>query len=164
MNGITPYNNKVNFTAKLDVSSMTTNVKRWKNIAGIFEKKTADAPNDTFVLMKDDNGSVDICHMLQNSGISYCKLAKNKVTALLKNSDDKIADSMAKLLGIYKHTNKNIEYARDLLNKMEKNDKAFDSEFAGEFWKLIFNKCVKDVQKSIAKSPDLKIFSAETTK
>lgn len=158
MDRINSCGSRINFTAKLDVSQMTTNVKRWKNIAQIFETKTADAPHDTIILMKDEQGAVDICHMLKDSGISYCKLAKEKISSLLKNPDEKVADSMAKLLGIYKHTNKNIDFAHDLLNKMEKNDKSFDSEFAGEFWKLVFNKCTKDVQKSINKDPSLRLF------
>ena len=53
---------KVNFTAKMDISSIKNNTNRWVNIAKTFEKHTREYPVDTFKVSETQNG-IDILNI-----------------------------------------------------------------------------------------------------
>ena len=95
--------NTPNFTAKLDVSELNKNVRRWKNIAKIFEARTANNYSDSFALVDNGKDSFDVLYYSGNGiGLGLCKLEKTKMATLLKNPDDMIADTFSRLLAIYK--------------------------------------------------------------
>ncbi len=158
MEGIKSYNCPVNFTARLDVSDAGRFAERWQNIAKIFEAQTKKLPDDTITLFNDGKGSLDVAYTFGSSDISFFKLTKPKITAILHETDEKVAASFVKILDIYKKLNKKMELAKEFLGQMQKPAKLSDTEFAGKFWQLIIQKLSADAQKMAAEKPELKNF------
>ena len=95
--------NNTTFNAKLDVRGMTTNKARWKNIARIFEEKTANS-KDGLIELWDANSSLGDrlcinCIPLVNGKDDelYIEGAESIADKLLKLSDEKAAGRFVKL-------------------------------------------------------------------
>ena len=150
--------NTPNFTAKLDVSELNKNVRRWKNIAKAFEARTANNYIDSIALIDNGKGSFEVSYSFEKGiGFSFCKLGKNQMATLLKNPDDMIAGTFSRLLAIYKFQCKKIGYAKEFLNKVE-HDGGADVEFVNSLWTLVINKCASGVQNMLNKDPMLRLF------
>lgn len=151
-------NNKVNFTARMDVSNVSNNLKRWRSVANLFETKTARSPEDVFTLLPSREGSLDVAYSLDNVDISFCKLQMPQIKKLLKETDDSIAASFAKLLVIYQAQVKKIGYAKEFLDKMSNSGRNVDADFTAKLWRVVMEKCMKDVNKSLEANTSLNVF------
>lgn len=95
--------NNTTFGAKLDVSGMTTNKARWKNIARIFEEKTKNNKDGLVELWNAKStfgGRLYInCIPIVNEKADelYLEGTKSIADNLLKLSDEKVAGKFAKL-------------------------------------------------------------------
>ncbi len=151
-------NNQVNFKAQMNVSNVTTNLKRWRKVANLFETKTARSPEDVFTLFPYRDGSLDVAYRLENIDISFCKLQLPQIKKLLKDTDDAVAAAFAKLLVIYKAQVKKIGYTKEFLDKMSNGGKNADADFTAKLWRVVMEKCMKDVNKSLEANPSLNVF------
>ena len=161
MNELNPSNSPVNFTAKLGISDIKTNVRRWRNISQIFENQTKNYPNDTFEIIKSGVNDYNLVYTEDLLGFSFCKITKEQLKKLLNSTDEKIAEKFTKLFALYKFQLKKIALGREFLNKIQQNGKTQDNEFTNGFFTLLINKCSRDFQNAVNSDKSLKTFHKE---
>ena len=92
---------KVNFTAKMDISSIKNNTNRWVNIAKTFEKHTREYPFDTFKVSETPNG-IDILNInSKTKQDALVNFEKENLKELLSITDIAIVQRFKNLLSLF---------------------------------------------------------------
>ena len=96
---------KVNFTAKMDISSIKNNTNRWVNIAKTFEKHTREYPFDTFKVSETPNG-IDILNInSKTKQDALVNFENENLKELLSITDIAIVQRFKNLLSLFKKVN-----------------------------------------------------------
>ena len=114
--------NNTTFQARLDVSKVVTNKTRWQNIAKVFSEKTKGRPELMSVVEHGIDTSIvgpaKYEHLPQIGIIEAISFNTTIKDLLSKNSDEKIADKLIKLLNIGTIAEGRKEKALERCNKM----------------------------------------------
>lgn len=128
-------NNNINFTARMDISKLTLDQKRWNNIAKVFEQKTAKYPNDTFSLTNSHN-FIEAYNYNKKTGDEI--VADIPIDKLMEMTDNKIAAKFKKMLDIAVHRDKIYTKTNKFIENMNKTLK--HTEFNKDIvWQRVVN-------------------------
>ena len=106
---------KVNFTAKMDISSIKNNTNRWVNIAKTFEKHTREYPFDTFKVSETQNG-IDILNInSKTKQDALVNFEKENLKELLSITDIAIVQRFKNLLSLFEKRDKCYEKTQKYL-------------------------------------------------
>ncbi len=155
------YGNYVVFSAKMSIKEFKGCPERLKKIAQLFESKTKNYPNDVLELSGNPNQKtgLKLYHCTKGLDDHTCSIPDKQATALFKKSDNAIADKFAKLFKIFKRQDKDYEIGNKFINQLLRRDLYKDaSNFEMNFWDILVNKGIKDMQISMSRDPVLKNF------
>ncbi len=144
---------KVNFTARMDISSIKNDENRWRNIAKTFEKQTTDYPFDTFKVSETAKG-VDILNV--NSKTKQDALVNvegESFNALLSLTDNAIVHRFKKLLSLFEKRDKCYDKTQKYLAN-ERLKQTSNPVFEDKVWDSAVNKIQKEKNK-ITKSDNV---------
>lgn len=113
-------NNNVNFTARMDIRKVSINKDRWKNIAQIFEQKTAKYPNDTFKMEDLPNGISGYNFNNKNANEICANITGVEFDRLLNMSDSTIVSKFKKMLDISAKKQKIYDATNQYIEKLSK--------------------------------------------
>ena len=149
---ISSLSNSTNFEARLDVSAMNKNTKRWKNIAKIFAEKTKNSPNEVVIMDERWLGA-----FRNGDELLFGDFNKSFNDILKEKTDKQVATSLAKFLKLEKSRNnivsKSINYIKfmnrldEKLNKSNTDTNLYDilyAEALDKANKIVKNKADKD--------------------
>lgn len=117
------YDGKTNFTARLDLSNIKLNKRKWNSVAQMFEAKTQ---KDAYTFQISDNSKrIDIYALSDvNNDIEHsCLLSNDGTQKLMELPEEKITQKLIKLLNVFKHQDKTRADSVEFLEKFEKSDK-----------------------------------------
>jgi hypothetical protein len=115
--------NNVNFTAKMDVRSLTKNKSQWQAIAKRFEEQTQKKLYDFELERFDDEISLFANNPKNIENEHLCTISSKGEEKLLKLPLEKAVNKLKKLLDLLRHDDKTDKIASDLMQKLERNDK-----------------------------------------
>lgn len=148
-------NSNVNFTARLDLSRVSSNKRMWSNVADMFEAKTKKIPY-TFRLDNSCDELVIQADTILKSGYDPehdVIISKKATEELMAMTPEKIAQKLVKLLNVFKEQDQTLDAGFKFLNKLEKKDKyhtlsdTFDSgkeTFFDRIWCAVIDKTKAD--------------------
>ena len=137
---------KVNFTAKMDISSIKNNTNRWVNIAKTFEKHTREYPFDTFKVSETPNG-IDILNInSKTKQDALVNFEKENLKELLSITDIAIVQRFKNLLSLFEK--------RDKCLANERLKQTSSPIFEDKVWDSAVNKIQKEKNK-ITKSDEI---------
>ncbi len=145
--------NKINFTARMDISSIKNNANRWENIAKTFEKHTTDYPFDTFKVSETSKG-IDILNV--NSKTKQDALVNvegESLKSLLALTDNAIVQRFKKLLSLFEKRDKCYDKTQKYLAN-ERLKQTSSPVFEDKVWDSAVNKIQKEKNK-ITKSDNV---------
>lgn len=123
-------NNNVNFQARLDISKLSGNQKRWQNIAKIFEEKTRKSQGS----LKLYDGSLDQGMLFTNNNEAFVGVIYGNGAEKLKSlPDTAVAEKLKRIFLVTKKQDWIADKATEFLKKCEytkQQTKAFMSSVA----------------------------------
>lgn len=144
---------KVNFTAKMDISSIKNNTNRWVNIAKTFEKHTGEYPFDTFKVSETPNG-IDILNInSKTKQDALVNFEKENLKELLSITDIAIVQRFKNLLSLFEKRDKCYEKTQKYLAN-ERLKQTSSPIFEDKVWDSAVNKIQKEKNK-ITKSDEI---------
>ncbi len=161
MDKINNYNQNINFTAKMPISSLTPCKARWENIAQLFESRTRNYPDDVFEIVTNRQ-TPDEISFFQYGTAEHCQeysvdLTKKQTIALLEKADEVIAEKLVKLFNIFKRQDEDYKLAGDFYRKLNEGKSDVDpTGFEDKFWEAVVTKCMADTKIAIQKDPTLR--------
>ena len=124
---------KVNFTAKMDITSIKNNTNRWVNIAKTFEKHTQEYPFDTFKVSETTNG-IDILNVnSKTKQDALINFEKENLKELLSFTDNAIVQRFKKLLSLFEKRDKCYEKTQKYLEN-ERLKQTSSPVFKDKIW------------------------------
>ncbi len=144
---------QVNFTAKMDVTSIKNNTNRWVNIAKTFEKHTQEYPFDTFKVSETTNG-IDILNVnSKTKQDALINFEKENLKELLSFTDNAIVQRFKKLLSLFEKRDKCYEKTQKYLEN-ERLKQTSSPVFEDKVWDSAVDKIQKEKNK-ITKSDEV---------
>lgn len=137
---------KVNFTARMDISSIKNNANRWGNIAKTFEKHTSDYPFDTFKITETSKG-IDILNInSKTKQDALVNIEGESFKALLSLTDNAITQRFRKLLSLFAKRDKCYDKTQKYLAN-ERLKQTSSPVFEDKVWDSAVNKIQKEKNK-----------------
>lgn len=138
---------KINFTARMDITGIKTNTNRWKNIAKVFETETKEFPFDTFKATETSKG-IDFLNI--NSKTKQDALIdfdRENLKELLIHTDKAIVQKFKKLLSLFQKRDNCYERTSKYLETKRLNQTSSQA-FEDRIWDSAVNKIQKQKNKT----------------
>lgn len=121
-------NNKVNFTARLNLKNVENNLKQWKQADKILQEKTAKIPYSISVI--DSYDCASICIPSRTDTVRIIGLSDKCLEKLVALTPEKMANKLIKLIKIFaKEDAENIKTIK-LLRSFAKSEVGLEENFA----------------------------------
>ncbi len=148
---------QINFRAKLDISAIKEQKKRWRNIAEIFETKTAKYPAEKCILSGSFRKGLCL-NLLNKQNYVQCECAfTRKASNKLQNySNVTIAEKLKSVFKILKNEQDITENADKLAKKLNLDSETAPQNAALSFWSFIADMTVYNKEQVLNKDKFLK--------
>lgn len=146
---------KINFTARMDITGIKTNTNRWKNIAKAFETETKDFPFDTFKATETSKGLDFLNINSKTKQDALVDFDRENLKELLNHTDKAIVQKFKKLLSLFQKRDKCYEKTSKYLETKRLNQTSSPA-FEDRIWDSAVNKIQKQKNKIAKSDPVLK--------
>lgn len=144
---------KINFTARMDISRIKNNANRWENIAKAFEKNTTEYPFDTFKVSETSKG-IDILNInSKTKQDALVNIEGESLKSLLALTDNAIVHRFKKFLSLFEKRDKCYDKTQKYLAN-ERLKQTSNPVFEDKVWDSAVNKIQKEKNK-ITKSDNV---------
>ena len=147
---ISSFSDGTNFQARLDVSAMNKNTRRWKNVAKIFAEKTKNSPEEIVIMDEKWLGA-----FRGEKELLFADFNKSFNDILKEKTDKQVATSLAKFLKLEKSRNNIVERSINYIKFMNRLDEKLNkSNTDASLYDILYAEALDKANKIVKNKAD----------